>query len=230
MAPAERIDVIIDFSECNAQRFVLSNDAPAPYTHGGQVVPTDVMLFAVTKALNGPDASRMPDQLGGFQFLNPAEAVRERVLAITEMDRATDGYTEIGLLGDRHWSGPITEDPKAGSTEIWTFANTTGDVHPLHVHLVHFQVLNRQPFDVKTYLESRRIVFTGNPIAPETNERPAWKDTVKTYPGYLTRVIHRFDLPEGTQTRAGQEFLYVWHCHMLEHEDNEMMRPYKVIG
>ena len=67
-------------------------------------------------------------------------------------------------------------------------------------------------------------------MPPERNERPAMKDTVKSYPGYVTRVIQRFDLPVGTVAAPGQEFLYVWHCHILEHEDNEMMRPYKVVG
>ncbi|HEY2392293.1 MAG TPA: multicopper oxidase domain-containing protein, partial [Candidatus Angelobacter sp.] len=162
--------------------------------------------------------------------LDPANAASERILAVTEMDRKSDGYTIMGMLGMKHWTDPLTEDPKAGSTEIWSFANATGDVHPIHIHLVRFQVLNRQPFDVNTYLQTGKVQFTGMPIAPETNERPAWKDTIKTYPGYITRVIQKFDLPPGTQTTPGQEFRYVWHCHILEHEDNEMMRPYKVVG
>ncbi len=156
--------------------------------------------------------------------------MRERVLALTETERQKDGYTEIGLLGQQHWSDPVSEDPKAGSMEIWSFANATGDAHPVHIHLVRFQVINRQPFDVATYKRTGRLVLTGRPLPPEGNERRAWKDTVKTYPGYVTRVIQRFDLPAGTHSSPGEQFLYVWHCHMLEHEDNEMMRPYWVIG
>jgi FtsP/CotA-like multicopper oxidase with cupredoxin domain len=125
---------------------------------------------------------------------------------------------------------PGTEDPKAGSIEIWSFVNATGDVHPIHLHLVQFQVLNRQPFDVKTFVQTGKLIFTGIPMPPEANERPGWKDTVKTYAGYVTRVIQKFDLPEGAQATPGQEFRYVWHCHILEHEDNQMMRPYKVIA
>jgi spore coat protein A len=162
--------------------------------------------------------------------LDPALAVRERVLALTEMDRPSDGYTMMGLLGQKHWDDPVTEDPKAGSTEIWSLANATGDVHPIHLHLVQFQVSNRQPFDVKTYVQSGKLVYTGIPMPPESNERPGWKDTIKTYAGYVTRIIPKFDLPEGTQAAPGQEFRYVWHCHILEHEDNEMMRPYKIVG
>jgi spore coat protein A len=156
--------------------------------------------------------------------------VQERVLSLVEQDRVSDGYTMIGLLDGKRWSDPITEDPKAGSMEIWSFANTTGDVHPIHTHLVQYQVLNRQPFDVQTYLQSGKMIYAGRAMEPERNERPAWKDTVKAYPGYVTRVIQKFDLPPETQVSPGQEFLYVWHCHILEHEDNEMMRPYKVVG
>lgn len=229
-SPGERFDVVIDFSEHADAHFAMTNDAPAPYARGGEVVPSEVMLFKVTRPLSGKDTSSLPDTLAPMAALNPAEAVRERLLALTEMDRPSDGYTMMGMLGGKHWDDPITEDPKAGSMEIWSFANATGDVHPMHIHLVRFQVLNRQPFDVKQYVQSGKLVYTGIPMPPESNERPAWKDTVKTYAGYITRVIARFDLPAGTQVSPGQEFRYVWHCHVLEHEDNEMMRPYKVVG
>lgn len=229
-SPGERFDVVIDFSEHAGASFAMTNDAPAPYARGGEVVPAEVMLFKVTKPLVAKDTSSLPDALVPMAALNPAHAVRERLLALTEMDRPSDGYTMMGMLGGRHWDDPITEDPKAGTTEIWSFANTTGDVHPMHIHLVKFQVLNRQAFDVKQYLEQGKLVYLGRPMAPESNERPAWKDTVKTYSGYITRVIARFDLPTGTQVAPGQEFRYVWHCHVLEHEDNEMMRPYNVVG
>jgi spore coat protein A, manganese oxidase len=230
VSPGERFDIVVDFSEHKGANLALINDAPAPYARGGQIVPSDVMLFKVTKPLSAPDTSSVPDVLRPFTPLDAAHAVRERTLALTEMDRPSDGYTMIGLLDNKHWDDPITEDPKAGSTEIWSFANTTGDVHPMHLHLVQFQALNRQPFDAKTYLQTGKLVFTGVPMPPESNERPAWKDTIKTYSGYVTRVIARFDLPSGTLAKAGEEFRYVWHCHVLEHEDNEMMRPYKVVG
>jgi len=229
-SPGERFDIVIDFSEHKGANLAMTNNAPAPYARGGEIVPSDVMLFKVTKPLSGSDISTVPETLVPFTPLEAAHAVRERTLTLTEMDRPSDGYTMIGLLGQKHWDDPITEDPKAGSMEIWSFANTTGDVHPMHIHLVQFQVLNRQTFDVKTYAETGKLVFTGIPMPPESNERPAWKDTIKTYSGYVTRVIARFDLPAGTQVKPGEEFRYVWHCHVLEHEDNEMMRPYKIVG
>jgi spore coat protein A, manganese oxidase len=230
VSPGERFDIVIDFSEHKGANLAITNDAPAPYARGGEIVPTDVMLFKVTKPLSGADTSEVPQTLSQFVPLDAAQAVRERVLALTEMDRASDGYTMIGLLDKKHWDDPISEDPKAGSTEIWSFANTTGDVHPMHLHLVQFQVLNRQPFDTQTYQQTGKLNFTGIPMPPESNERPAWKDTIKTYSGYVTRVIARFDLPSGVVPKSGEEFRYVWHCHVLEHEDNEMMRPYKIVG
>jgi spore coat protein A len=230
VSPGERFDIIIDFSEHKGASLAVTNNAPAPYARGGNIVPQDVMLFKVTKPLSAPDTSSVPDSLIPFVPLDAALAVRERTLALTEMDRPSDGYTMIGLLDKKHWDDPISEDPKAGSMEIWSFANATGDVHPMHLHLVQFQVLNRQPFDTKTYQQTGKLVFTGIPMAPESNERPAWKDTIKTYSGYVTRVIAKVDLPAGTVTKPGDEFRYVWHCHVLEHEDNEMMRPYKVVA
>jgi spore coat protein A len=229
IAPAERFDIVIDFSAFVGKSFSLINDAPAPYNMGGQFVPPDVMLFKVTKPLSTPDISALPDTLVPFEPLEPAHAQRERMLLVSERERPSDGYVITGLLGNARWHEPITEDPKAGSTEIWSFVNITADVHPLHIHLVQFQVLNRQPFNVLTYQQTGKLVFTGAPMAPEGNERPARKDTIKSYPGYVTRIIQRFDLPHGAPTAPGQELLYVWHCHILEHEDNEMMRPYKVV-
>jgi spore coat protein A len=197
---------------------------------GGDVIPPDVMLFRVSKPLSAKDTSSVPDRLAAFAALDPAKAVRERLLAISEIERASDDYVVIGLLGKARWHEPITEDPKAGSIEIWSFVNSTLDVHPIHLHLVRFQVLNRQPFDLRLYLQTGKLEFTGEPQAPEPNERPAMKDTVKVYPGYVTRIIQRFDLPRNVKVSSGKELRYVWHCHILEHEDNEMMRPYKVIA
>ena len=229
IAPAERFDIVIDFTGSEGKSFSLNNDAPAPYNMGGQYVPADVMLFKVSKPISGKDTSSVPEALVPFEPLTPTYSTRERLLLVSEKERPSDGYVITGLLGNARWHEPITEDPKAGSTEIWSFINTTADVHPLHVHLVQFQVLNRQTFDVPTYQQTGKLIFTGRPTAPESNERPAHKDTIKSYPGMVTRIITRFDLPHGAKVSPGDELLYVWHCHILEHEDNEMMRPYKVI-
>src|SRR5262249_28870605 len=134
------------------------------------------------------------------------------------------------MINNSHWEDPITETPKAGSTEIWRILNITEDGHPIHVHLVHFQILDRQPF--ATDDDSLRLVpvFTGPQVPSPDNERFGLKDTVIAYPGQAVRILMRFDLPSGAQVTPGQRFRYVYHCHMLEHEENEMMRPYDVVG
>jgi FtsP/CotA-like multicopper oxidase with cupredoxin domain len=102
------------------------------------------------------------------------------------------------------WADGITENPALGGTELWEIHNFTADAHPIHLHLVNFQVVDREPFG-------------GAPYPPEPWET-GYKDTVIAYPGEITRIRANFDI-------AG---LYVWHCHIVEHEDNEMMRSYCV--
>jgi spore coat protein A, manganese oxidase len=109
-----------------------------------------------------------------------------------------------GTPRELHWSDPVTENPAVGATEVWELHNFTEDAHPIHIHLVQFEVLGRQPFE-------------GPMRAPESWERGT-KDTVTALPEEITRVKARFDI-------AGR---YVWHCHIIDHEDNEMMRPYLV--
>jgi spore coat protein A len=230
MAPAERFDIVIDFSKFAGKNFILTNDAPAPYPGGGEVVPTEIMQFRVSKPLSSPDTSSVPAVLNPLQRLAPADAVRERNLELSELDRASDGYPIIGLLDGLHWTDPVTENPKAGAIEVWNLVNTTGDAHPIHVHLVEFQVLERQNFSQKAWDKTRMLVYTGRPEPPALNERPARKDVVIAKPGMATKIIARFDLPAGTTATPGQRFRYVWHCHILEHEDNEMMRPFDVIA
>lgn len=121
---------------------------------------------------------------------------------------------------------PVTEAPTAGDVEIWEIYNLTGDTHPIHFHLVNVQIINRQPFKVQNF--NGTPVFTGLPRPPEANEL-GWKETVQMHPGEVTRVIMKFDLPVvpftvPASTRTGGNE-YVWHCHILEHEEHDMMRP-----
>jgi len=217
---------VIDFSGADGWCFVLSNDAKAPFPDGDDVVPTDVMLFKVTKRLRGHDTSAVPASLAPVQLLSPSAAVTTRDLVLTELD-SDAGNPIVGLI-NAPWDAPATETPQAGSVEIWRIINTTEDAHPIHVHLVQFQILDRQAFDIDAFPDA--LVFSGPVMAPPPNERPAFKDTVKSFPGEVTRIIARFDLPTGTVIGHGERFRYVFHCHILEHEDNDMMRPYDVIG
>ena len=110
------------------------------------------------------------------------------------------------------WSAPLVTNPEFGATETWEIWNHTVDGHPIHLHLVKFKVVNRQTFD-----PNPPYPLTGAVRPPEPTEA-GWKDTVIAYPGEVTRLNATFDI-------AG---LYVWHCHIVEHEDNEMMVPYCV--
>jgi len=252
MAPGERFDVVIDFSGAEGRVFTLLNDAPAPFPGGGECALPEVMQFRVTRPLRGRDSSSLPSRLAPVTVLSPESAVRQRFIMVSEADRLSDGYPIIGLVGGSplqasptsptggaRWDDPVVDAPAVGTTEIWNFVNLTTDAHPLHVHLVQFNVLERRSFDLARYLNTGEVRFTGEPIAPEPNESPAYKDTVKAFSGLdqagnvigmVTRVIARFDLPAGTAVRPGQRFRYLYHCHILEHEDNEMMRPYDVVG
>ena len=116
-----------------------------------------------------------------------------------------------GLPTPLRWADAITDAPLLNTTETWELWNFTVDAHPIHIHLVAVDVLNREPFDPLTG------ALIGPPRVPEVTER-GLKDTVIAYPGEVTRVRALFDI-------AG---LYVWHCHILSHEDNEMMRPFCV--
>ena len=121
--------------------------------------------------------------------------------------------------GAKTWHDPVTEDPLLGAVEAWDIYNTTDDTHPIHVHLVHFRVVGHRRFDG----ERKRPALSGRSDGSGTNGRPAPdergpKDTVRVPPRTRTRIVARFDRP-------GR---YIWHCHILSHEDHEMMRPFVV--
>ena len=136
------------------------------------------------------------------------------------MTHGPDTESMMMLLNRAHWDMPITEKPKLNSTEIWTVINPTDDSHPIHLHLVRFQILDRRPFDDLAYKTRGQIRFIGPPEPPEAYEA-GWKDTVRAHSLMVTRFIVRFE---------GYAGKYVYHCHILEHEDNEMMRPYEVVA
>src|SRR5205823_6987704 len=173
IAPAERFDVIVDFTGAGGRSFVLGNDASAPFPDGDDVVPTDVMLFKVGERSSGRDTSAIPPTLPAAPSPNPSTAVATRDLVLVEIASGADNPI-MGLI-NTHWEDPVTESPRAGAVEVWRIINTTEDAHPIHVHLVQFHVLDRQPFDVSRFPE--RLIFTGPPMAPPTDERLAPKDT-----------------------------------------------------
>jgi len=200
MAPAERMDVIIDFAGLPVgTEIVLTNTAPAPYpgSPGVGVLP-DVMKFIVTADVG--HTAPVPAALRPVDVIDETEAVRSRDFVLQKSGDACGG---IWKINDLTWDD-ITEYPQLGTTEIWQFINPSSVTHPMHMHLVFFQVLDRVP------------IGGGTPVAPDPSEL-GWKDTVRADPGMTTRVIARF------MDYTGK---YAYHCHILEHEDHEMMRQF----
>ena len=217
IAPAERADVIIDFSQNAGQKIILTNDAPAPFPDGTppNADLSQIMEFRVKKHSGKPDKSKIPARLSCLEHLDPNDASTVRMNTLVE---STDEFGRLKLLlNNMEWTQlPLTETPKNGDIEIWELFNTTPDTHPIHLHLVMFQILNRATF---TGDPNGPDLSIGPPIPPDPNE-VGWKDTVRANPGEVTRIIARFGPFTG---------IYPWHCHILEHEDHEMMRPYEVL-
>ena len=209
--------------------------------------------------------------------LSAAAATKRRQLTLNEV-MGSGGPLEV-LVNNTKWTGTdrpdftqvgeewFSELPEEGATEVWEIVNLTADAHPIHTHLVQFQLLDRQAFNVRRYTRAYEAAFpggdyvpaygppldygTGNPralggnpdVVPLLQGKPApaaanengWKDTVVAYPGEVTRFVVRFaptdkplDDPDLVFPFDPDGHGYVWHCHIIDHEDNEMMRPYRV--
>jgi FtsP/CotA-like multicopper oxidase with cupredoxin domain len=239
MGPAERADVIVDFTKVPVGNHVLSNVGPDEPFGGGEpdedfdVADPDttgqIMQFRVVPAV-GADVSTPPQflQLPAITPL-PAATVTRQVAMIEAAavgfdaaDEPVEGPVEAllgtvadGVWTERLWMDRVTENPVVGASEVWEMYNTTADAHPMHIHEITFEVVNRQ--DILIDEEAQTVQLTGSPTPPEPWEN-GFKDTVVAYPGQVTRLRARFSTP-------GQ---FVWHCHIVEHEDNEMMRPYRI--
>jgi bilirubin oxidase len=225
MGPAERADVIVDFGAVPAGATVRMLNLGPDEPFGGGAPGVDfvaadpsttgrVMEFRVGPSL-GRDPSTPPDRLVLPAITPLGTVARTRPLALVEED--SEALEDVGprsaVLGPivdgtpqpRMWAAPVTENPGIGDVEEWELHNTTMDAHPMHVHQVQFEVVSRRPMG-------------GGPSRPPEPTETGFKDTVIAYPGEVTTVRARFDIP-------GR---FVWHCHIVEHEDNEMMRPFDV--
>jgi spore coat protein A len=212
IGPGERADVVIDFSNYgNGDNVVLTNSAPAPYpgSPGVGVVP-NVMQFRVSMPMCCNDP--LPATLREVTPLLEEDTVQTRQLILKKEAEACAG--SHWLINGLKWDD-ITEYPVMGTTELWEFVNDSGVMHPMHLHLDFFQILNRQAF-VEVDGE---IVPVGDPIPPDPNEA-GWKDTARVNPQEILRVIAQFHDYLGK---------YPYHCHILEHEDHEMMRQFQVV-
>jgi spore coat protein A len=206
IAAGERADVVLDFSDLAGEKLTVTND--------GQ----PIMEFRVSKA-TVPDESLLPATLRPIEKILETASTRTRMLTLGEKDDRA-GNAMMMLLNNAHWDMPVTESPSLNSVEIWGLMNFTDDSHPIHLHGVRFQVLDRRPFEPEYYYRDGTIKYIGMAVPPVANEA-GWKDTVQAHPGMITRIITKFE---------GYVGRYVWHCHLFEHEDNEMMRPYEIVS
>lgn len=213
VGPGERYDVVVDFAAyANGDEIFLRNSAGAPYPNGPADLP-QVMKFRVTSQSGYTTA--VPDTLRPIARLDPASAVQSRDFRLKQS--GTDGcgraVWEINGLG---WND-IVEYPRLDTIEIWRFINDSGVSHPMHMHLVMFQVLDRDGF---TTGAGGTVIPNGTPQAPSAEER-GWKDTAMVAPNQILRVIARFEDYKGK---------YAYHCHILEHEDHDMMRQFQTVA
>ncbi len=262
IAPGERADVIIDFTGLAGSSVNITNSAFDSYT-------SKVMQFKVVAA-SGADTSTPPSSLslpsivkltssqplvnvgpGAVPDTLTGTPVRSLILNKVE----GPGGPSMELLNNTHYNMPVTETPRVGATEIWRIINTTDETHPIHLHLVQFQLLDRQNFDTAGYLHAWDSLNSGvtpgaggtylavdpylqnSPVAPPPQEQ-GWKDTYKAFSGQVMRLIVRFAPQDAASSLPGVNQFpfdpttgsYVWHCHMIDHEDNDMMRPYALLS
>jgi spore coat protein A, manganese oxidase len=240
MAPAERADVLVDFSKFAGETLVMVNHKlHKPFSNPAPLLP-QVMQIRVGTTVSQPGPTSIPSELVGrrkAEVMGPIAATRYITLNEIDVDEPTWFLNLNGL----HFEDPTTDPsqvqtPKVGTVEDWVYINVTGDTHPMHTHLVTFQVVGRTPFNVEAYEEAFEgpngvtgghdpsPYATGPEEPPDPTER-GFKDTVKANPGYFTRIRAKFDLPMGVFPPQK----YVHHCHIVEHEDNDMMRPFTVV-
>ncbi|AEH39407.1 multicopper oxidase domain-containing protein [Halopiger xanaduensis] len=234
IGPGQRADVVVNFSDYAGETVLLHNDAPSLYR--GSLEDSDetkplpeIMLVDVADSKTGEESETLPDALTDVPDL-PIESVdRHRHLTLAP---GSDEYGRMKhLLGNRDQplgyalDDPVTEEPELGTTEIWSLANNTAMSHPMHLHLVHFHVLGREPlsdYDSET-----------DGVNPDSLESPqpyelGWNDVVTVDPGEVVHVLVHFGEYEGLFNDQTGE--YMWHCHMIEHEDYDMMRPFRVVS
>jgi FtsP/CotA-like multicopper oxidase with cupredoxin domain len=252
IAPGERYDVVIDFTGLGSgTEIVMTNDAVAPYPSGTLFTDarTDstmkVMQFRVTLPLDtGVPNLPLPATLAEIAPAVVPAGTMTRSLFLNEVATSADVVLRV-MLNNTPMLLPATEIARVGATEVWEIANTTMDTHPIHLHLVQFRLLSRRAYKSSDYRALALSVDYLPPVAPYItagstamgrSPRPqeaAWKDTVLMHPGEVTRILVKFAPQEAAATPGVNGFGfdptadpgYVWHCHILEHEENDMMRP-----
>ncbi|KAH7296127.1 hypothetical protein KP509_26G010100 [Ceratopteris richardii] len=252
MAPAERVDVIIDFSKLsNGASVILNNSGPTPFP-SGDISQMPAKTYAVLKFIVDEDNGITDGVLHEFETANvnvssllidqkpisEEDAVVSRMLGVVEWDDSNHMPMTF-TLDNRTWQDDVTQYPMEGTTEIWELMNLRINAHPIHIHLVQFRVLNQQTFSNRSFELGTCSVniaygengscYTEPPRDPYIYQR-GWKDTVITWPNVVTRVLIRFTQRNGLPFKfdPSEGPGYAWHCHIVDHEDNVMMRPFVV--
>lgn len=233
MGAGQRADVTVDFSDYAGETLLLHNDAPSLYRgsveDSGETKPlSEIVLVDVAESGSAEEPETVPETLTDVPDLRAESVDQHRHLTLAP---GSDEYGRMKhFLGNREQpSGyalddPVTEEPELGTTEIWSIANNTAMSHPMHLHLVHFQVLGREP--LSDYDSDTDGVDPDSLESPEPYEL-GWNDVVTVDPAEVVHVIVHFGEYEGLFNDQTGE--YMWHCHMIEHEDYDMMRPFRVL-
>lgn len=242
LAPSEIADVVVDFSKSKSKSAILSNDAAYPYPSGDPVnsANSKVMKFII-KSTNEVDTSKIPKKL--IKYPSPslsATWVLTRYIALYEYTSNIDEPIHLYING-KPYEAPATETPKVGATEIWNVINLTEDNHPLHIHLGLFLVLDQTELVNVDEFKECMVKYNdaikcevdryalGNSTEVPAHEK-GWKNVFKMMPGHVTKIFLRFSYIHSNESYpfdATAEPGYVYHCHILDHEDNVMMRPLK---
>ncbi len=234
LAPAERADVLVDFTKFAGKTLVMKNHKPKKPVSNPAPSLEQVMQIRVGTTVSQPGPSSIPSHLPGRKadLRNP---VATRINTLNEIDPEEVEWL-LNVNAVHFDEGATTETPKIGTVEDWVYVNLTGDTHPMHTHLVMFQVIGRTPFDAEAYEAAYGgpngvpggidpTPFATGPMVPPAPEERGFKDTVRADPGYFTTIRAKFELPTGVMAPQN----YVYHCHIVEHEDNDMMRPFTVM-
>ncbi|CAI5962339.1 unnamed protein product [Closterium sp. NIES-64] len=242
LAPGERYDILVDFAAAQqggaCRDVILTNDAAAPYP-GGEAVDgnTGVVMRFVILDRSPFKAPAIPKRIVPVPSIDFSKIHRVRWKKLVETTNPISGMPERATIDGLRYMDPVTEIPVQGSNEIWHIINLSADAHPIHLHLVQFRVVSRRAFDATAY-QANKCSFTSKNrpscfVGPEMKAQKheiGWKDTVPALPGQvLTFWV-------GWYGQDGKPFEfdptsgpgYVWHCHILDHEDNDMMRPLKI--
>ena len=221
LAPAERADLIVDFSGLEGKIVTLSNNAPVPFPGWEMMNPHypqlyELMQFRVTLPDPGSRKTFSMAPPSSFHRVNETTSTITRDFVLSEL--MIQGWSMGVHINGKGYDDAVTEVVKLGSIEKWRFINTTEDAHAMHLHMVQFQIVQRQGFN-PVALGKGIVELVGTPRPPAANEA-GWKDTAIVNPREALTIVVPF---------SGFTGRYVFHCHMLEHEDNDMMRPYEVV-